>query len=161
MTMGPGSFANVNQFGTRNCNNDYLVIPGGFAQDFLTTTSTQFDFENPNFGDRFCGEQLSASSAPGVVEIGQSIIPMTPTKEATKQTICSKWKKYIFFYNCVYLLFHTFIHRFIQAEVKPFTLYYRTNEDEATTFTQDTNAANIADKKGRGNRGFCLSFTQS
>jgi len=45
----------------------YLVIPGGIDQEI---EPTPFVKENPNFGDRFCGERLSALNLVGAPTIG-------------------------------------------------------------------------------------------
>lgn len=89
-----GSYANLNQFGIRNCNNDYLVIPGAFSQDFQTSVPNQFILENPNFGDRFCGERLSSLNVVDIPRIGDAVSgtsPIIPADTVVKnQVICSK-----------------------------------------------------------------------
>jgi len=90
-TNTAGSFPNLNQFGIRNCNNDYLVIPGGVNQG--QETSPDFGKENPNLGDRFCGDErlrsLTVASVPDVgTETPSPLISATLT-EVNNQVIFS------------------------------------------------------------------------
>lgn len=45
---------NRNQVSIADCNNDFVVIPGGSDPAFSYSGATQ-----PNFADRYCGERLS------------------------------------------------------------------------------------------------------
>ena len=59
----------VSQYGSLDCNNDYLVIPGGFNLGNPTAVA------NMAF-DRYCGEKLNA--VPG---------------STTSTTVCSQFKR--------------------------------------------------------------------
>ena len=125
----PNTF--VSQGISTDCNNDFLVIPGGF------------DPTNPNPNppvndmafDRFCGERLNPQ----------------PLVEASV-TVCSKFLLCVIIQSLFLLMGYLFYFYLLIASVTPFRISYRTNGDETTAPTTDT--------AGNGNRGFCLNFQQ-
>jgi hypothetical protein len=98
----------VSQSESVNCNNDYLVIPGGF------NVGNPPVIANMAF-DRFCGQRLNA--LPGSTD---------------STTVCSK------FDICLDFSFQMIFNRkmiffSVLATATPFRMLYRTNRDETLT----------------------------
>ena len=113
------------------CNNDFLLIPGGFNPK---PTSTPID-DPLNSLDRYCGERLNPRFSA-----------------LTSVTVCCMFAKLFHFYYLIYRVISISVLH-ITARIEPFSIHYKTNGDETTSPTLDA--------LGFGNLGFCLDYKLS
>lgn len=124
----PSNF--TSQSRSRDCNNDYLVLTGGYDP-------SRSNIHPAVAADRFCGERFN---------------PAPLSSKST--TVCSNSLLY-----CSTSLYDPNYNSSASlAQLKSFGLHYKTNGDETLTPTSDGETEKY--QTSNGNLGFCLNYQQ-